>query len=125
MIRQRMGSTDSGRTVGCVAAAVAALSMLAGVASAQDCTTLLSLFQQGRRSTEIARMTGLTTTEVESCRRQLRRPIFVGPAGVPPVNAAGPPPRNPAGPPPRNPAGPPPRNPAGPPPVGHEVQRLP
>ena len=107
------------------AGALAAMFGFAATAEAQDCTTLLSAFQQGLSAAQIARMTGLTTNDVERCRRQLSRPIFVGPAGAPPVNAAGPPPRNPAGPPPLGAAGPPPVNAAGPPPVGHEVKRLP
>ncbi len=97
----------------------------APAAHGTDCGSLLSLFQEGRSTVEIARMTGLTSTEVGDCRRELSRPIFVGPEGVPPYGAAGPPPRNAAGPPPGGAAGPPPVGPAGPPPKGREVKRLP
>ena len=94
-------------------------------ARAQDCTTLLSLFQRGLSTAQISEMTGLSGNDVESCRKQLSQPIFVGPAGPPPLGAAGPPPRGAAGPPPLGAAGPPPFGAAGPPPVGHEVKRLP
>ncbi len=94
-------------------------------ARAQDCTTLLSLFQRGLSTAQISQMSGLSDNDVESCRKQLSQPIFVGPAGPPPVGAAGPPPRGAAGPPPLGAAGPPPFGAAGPPPVGHEVKRLP
>lgn len=97
----------------------------AGAARAQDCTTLLSMFQQGRSDGAIAQVTGLTRNDVARCRRELQRPIVVGPEGPPPVGAAGPAPRNPAGPPPRGAAGPPPVGAAGPPPVGREIKRLP
>ena len=106
-----------------VAVAVSVTSV--GVARAQECTTLLSLFQQGLNDVEIARSTGWTSNNVAACRRQLQRPIIVGPQGAPPVGAAGPAPRNAAGPPPVGAAGPPPVGAAGPPPVGHEVKRLP
>jgi len=96
---------------------MAASLALAGAARAQECTTLLSLFQQGLGNVEIARRTGWTTNNVAACRRELQRPIVVGPAGAPPVGAAGPAPGNAAG--------PPPVRAAGPPPVGHEVRRLP
>jgi len=94
-------------------------------ACAQDCGWLLGLFQQGLSTQEIAQGTGLTTVQVESCRRQLQQPIFVGPEGAPPHGAVGPAPRNPAGPPPGGAAGPPPAGAAGPPPVGHKIKRLP
>jgi len=106
-------------------AALAASVSFVGVARAQECTTLLSLFQQGLSNAEIARSTGWTTNNVAACRRQLQRPIIVGPQGPPPVGAAGPAPQNAAGPPPRGAAGPPPIGAAGPPPVGREVKRLP
>jgi hypothetical protein len=105
--------------------AIAVSLLFAGIAWAQDCTALLSLFQQGFNAAQIAEMTGLTGNQVEACRQQLSRPIFVGPAGAPPVNAAGPPPLNPVGPPPLGAAGPPPVGAAGPPPVGQEIKRLP
>jgi hypothetical protein len=107
------------------AAAVAASVTLVGAARAEECTTLLSLFQQGLSNVEIARSTGWTTNNVAACRRELQQPIIVGPQGPPPVGAAGPAPRSAAGPPPRGAAGPPPVGAAGPPPVGHEVKRLP
>lgn len=135
--RTRIGS---GRLL--VAGAVLSASVVsAGAVHAQSCTALLGLFQQGRSNVQIARATGLTTTDVAGCRRELQRPIFFGPAGPPPLNAAGPSPRNPAGPPPLHAAGPPPLGAAGPPPlgaagppplgaagpppVGREVRRLP
>ena len=94
-------------------------------ARAQDCALLLDLFQQGFSTTEIARNTGLTVNQAEACRRELSRPIFIGPPGPPPLNAPGPPPRNAPGPPPLGAAGPPPLGAAGPPPVGWDVKRLP
>lgn len=106
-------------------AALAASVTFVGVARAQECTTLLGLFQQGLSNVEIARATGWPSNNVASCRSALQRPIIVGPAGAPPVGAAGPAPRNAAGPPPVGAAGPPPVGAAGPPPVGHEVRRLP
>jgi len=98
---------------------------LSGMASAQDCTAFLNLFQQGLSDQQIAGATGLTTNDVAACRRQLQRPIVVGPQGPPPVGAAGPAPRRAAGPPPVGAAGPPPVGAAGPPPVGREIKRLP
>ena len=97
----------------------------AGGAQAQDCPSLLGLFQQGRSDVEIARRMGLTTNDVAFCRSQLQRPIVVGPEGAPPVGAVGPVPRGAAGPAPRGAAGPPPLGAAGAPPVGREVKRLP
>ena len=97
----------------------------AGMARAQDCTAFLNLFQQGLSDRQIAGATGLTTNDVAACRRQLQRPIVVGPEGPPPVGAAGSAPRRAAGPPPVGAAGPPPVGAAGPPPVGREVKRLP
>jgi hypothetical protein len=121
---------ESERTIGSWGLWLAGVTMAAsvtfvGIAPAQECTTLLSLFQQGLSNVEIARSTGWTTNNVAACRRELQRPIIVGPAGAPPVGAAGPAPRNAAGPPPVGAAGPPPVGAAGPPPVGHEVRRLP
>lgn len=118
---------------------ILALAFVAGVvalgspARAQDCTALLDMLQQGLGSAEIARITGLPVNSVEECRRELSRPIRVGPAGPPPLGAAGPPPLGAAGPPPRGAAGPPPFGAAGPPPfgaagpppVGRDVKRLP
>ncbi len=92
---------------------------------AQDCSALLGLFQQGRSTIEIARVTGLTGNEVEACRRQLSRSSFVGPAGRAPQGAAGPAPVGAAGPPPVGAAGPPPLGAAGRPPVGGAVRRVP
>ena len=105
----------------------------AGTARAQDCMSILPLLQQGRGAVEIGKITGMTATEVEACRRELSRPIHVGPEGVPPRGAvgpppnraAGPPPVGAAGPPPLGAAGPPPVGAAGPPPVGRDVKRLP
>jgi hypothetical protein len=103
----------------------AAVLSCAAPAPAQDCTPLLGLFQQGRNTTEISRMTGLNRNQVESCRKELSKPIYVGPAGAVPLGAVGPGPRNAAGPPPVGAAGPPPVGAAGAPPVGREVKRLP
>ena len=118
----RLGSWNR---VGETLAAVTIVLVCATAARAQDCSALLSLFQQGRSTVEIARATGMTGNEVEACRRQLRRPTFVGPQGPPPLGAVGPAPRNAAGPPPVGAAGPPPFGAAGAPPVGHDVKRLP
>lgn len=114
----RLGSWRVLVVVGAVLAA-------AGVAQAQNCTTLFDLFQQGLSNVEIANATGLTANQVAGCRQQLQRPITVGPAGPPPLGAAGPPPHNPAGPPPLGAAGRPPLGAAGPPPVPREMKRLP
>jgi hypothetical protein len=120
--RMRLGSWNR---VGETLAAVTIVLVCATAARAQDCSALLSLFQQGRSTAEIARATGMTRHDVKACRQQLRRPIFVGPQGPPPLGAVGPAPRNAAGPPPLGAAGPPPFGAAGPPPVGHDVKRLP
>jgi len=121
-MRTRIGSWQ----VLIVAAVVATMSIAwAATARAQDCTSLLSLFQQGLSDADIARATGLPTNSVASCRRDLQRPIVVGPAGPPPLGAAGPPPVGAAGPPPVGAAGRPPLGAAGPPPVSREVKRLP
>jgi len=104
---------------------VASLTLTVTAARAQDCVSLLDLFQQGRSVVEISRLTGLTTTDVADCRRELSRPIHVGPAGPPPLGAAGPAPRGAAGRPPIGAAGAPPIGAAGPPPIGRDVRRLP
>lgn len=106
-------------------ALTSAVFLAAGPVRAQDCGPLLGLFQQGRNSTEIARITGLQRYQVEACRRALSKPIVVGPEGAPPLEAVGPGPKRAAGPPPVGAAGPPPKGAAGVPPVGHEVKRLP
>ncbi len=113
------------RCLGAGLAMVLITVIAASEAYATDCMVLLGAFQQGRSNVEIGRMSGLTATEVQDCRRELSRPIFVGPDGAPPVGAAGPAPRNAAGPPPIGAAGAPPSGAAGPPPVGREVKRLP
>lgn len=94
-------------------------------ATAIECTLLLGLFQQGASDAEIASVTGASLSVVNECRRELRRPVFVGPTGLPPVGAAGAPPAGAAGPPPVGAAGRPPAGAAGPPPVGRELRRLP
>ncbi len=86
---------------------------LGGLASAQDCTAFVSLFQQGLSDQQIAGATGLTTNDVAACRRQLQPPVMVGPQGPPPMGAAGPPPFGAAGPPPVGAAGRPPVGAAG------------
>jgi hypothetical protein len=116
--RSRMVRRAAVAVVGGVLAAAAA-------ASAQECTSLLPLFQAGRSDEEIAHGTGWNINDVHWCRRDLSRPIEVGPAGVPPARAAGPPPVKAAGPPPVGAAGPPPVGAAGPPPVGRTIKRLP
>jgi hypothetical protein len=107
------------------AIALTAAASAPGGAHATDCGSLLGLFQAGRSTVEIARMTGLSSTQVQDCRRELSQPVFVGPEGAPPLGAAGPPPRNAVGPPPLGAAGPPPLGAAGPAPRGREVKRLP
>lgn len=93
--------------------------------NANDCMALLPLFQRGLSDPEIAAETQLPFAVVESCRRELSRPLPVGPAGAPPMGAVGAPPAGAAGRPPLGAAGPPPMGAAGPPPVGRDVQRLP
>jgi hypothetical protein len=105
--------------------AIVALLVTSRVAHGQDCGPLLSLFQQGRNTTEISRITGMPRNQVEGCRRELSKPIFVGPEGSPPLGAVGPAPKRAAGPPPVGAAGPPPLGAAGPPPLGRKVKRLP
>jgi len=105
--------------------AAAVVLLCAAPVRAQDCGWLLGSFQQGLSTDEIARDTGLTANQVETCRRQLQQPIFVGPEGAPPQGAVGPAPRNAAGSPPVGAAGRPPVGAAGPPPVGREIKRLP
>lgn len=107
------------------AAGIGVALLLASTSTARaDCMTLLPLFQQGGGAAEIAQLTGLPFAQVESCRRELSRPIVIGPDGAPPVGAAGPPPVGAAGPPPVGAMGRPPVGAAGPPPVGHVVRRL-
>jgi hypothetical protein len=107
--------------MGLVAAVLlAAVLVSMRTARAQECTALLDMLQQGMSSARIAGITGLSVDEVEGCRRQVSQPIFVGPAGSPPLGAAGPVPRGAAGPPPMGAPGPPPIGAAGPPPVGHK-----
>jgi hypothetical protein len=86
---------------------------------------LLAPMQQGLSDREISRLADLPVNVVRNCRRDLQRPIRVGPDGYPPLNAPGAPPLGAAGPAPRNPAGPPPGGAAGPPPVGRDIQRVP
>jgi len=108
-------------------AVVAALLVCSAAADAQYCSSYLGLYQQGASDAQVARLTGLSVSEASFCRRVLSEPVYIGPAGAPPVNAAGRPPGpNAAGPPPGpNTVGPPPSGAAGPPPVGRSVQRLP
>ncbi|MCK6555350.1 hypothetical protein L6Q96_12350 [Candidatus Binatia bacterium] len=96
-------------------------------AEAQYCSSYLGLYQQGATDAQVARLTGLSVYEARFCRRVLSEPIYIGPAGAPPVNAAGRPPGpNAAGPPPGpGMLGPPPGGAAGPPPVGRDVRRIP
>lgn len=101
------------------------LTLALSPAQANDCMTLLPLFQQGGSDAQIAQYTGLPLAAVNSCRGQLSRPIYVGPAGAPPMGAVGPPPGGAAGRPPLGAAGPPPMGAAGAPPVGRDVKRLP
>lgn len=99
----------------------------AGGAAGQDCAAYLSLYQQGASDLAVARLTGMSVTEAAFCRRVLSEPVYVGPAGAPPVNAPGRPPGPGAAgaPPGPNAAGVPPGGAAGPPPVGREMRRLP
>jgi hypothetical protein len=107
---------------------VASFSLLlfsAAPAAAQFCESLLGPMQQGLSDREIASLSDLPLHVVRNCRRDLQRPIHIGPEGSSPLNAAGGPPRGAAGPAPRNPAGPPPVGAAGAPPVGRDIQRVP
>lgn len=94
-------------------------------AQANDCMILLPFFQRGLSDAEIAAQTQLPFAAVESCRRELSRPLPAGPSGVPPMGAVGPPPAAAPGRPPSGAAGPPPMGAPGPPPVGRDIQRLP
>ncbi|GBD25399.1 hypothetical protein HRbin30_00718 [bacterium HR30] len=94
-------------------------------ASGNDCMVLLPMFQRGLSDAEIAEQTQLPFAVVESCRRELSRPLPAGPAGVPPMGAVGPPPAGAASRPPSGAVGPPPMGAPGPPPVGRDIQRLP
>lgn len=104
-----------------------ALGLGAAKVDAQYCSSYIGLYQQGATDAQVARLTGLSVSEAAFCRRVLSEPIYIGPAGPPPVNAAGRPPGpNAAGPPPGpNAVGPPPGGAAGPPPVGRDVRRIP
>lgn len=94
-------------------------------AAAQFCESLLGPMQQGLSDRQISRLADLPVYVVRNCRRDLQRPIRIGPDGSPPVNSAGPPPLGAAGSAPSNPAGAPPFGAAGAPPVGREIQRVP
>jgi hypothetical protein len=108
-----------------IVVALAALLWAESAARAADCVALLPLFQRGGSDAQVAEATGLPFAAVSSCRRELSRPVYVGPAGAPPMGAAGPPPMGAAGRPPMGAAGAPPMGAAGPPPVGRDVKRLP
>jgi hypothetical protein len=112
-----MRNTDTWKRL--LVAVVVALTgaVTAAPVAAQECVVLLPLFQQGKGDAAIAAITGLPRNAVSACRRELRRPISVSPAGAPPVGAAGPPPVNAPG--------PPPVGAAGAPPVGRDINRLP
>ncbi|GIW45991.1 MAG: hypothetical protein KatS3mg077_3273 [Candidatus Binatia bacterium] len=112
-------------TAALLAFLVCALAFRALPAHANDCMVLLPLFQRGLSDADIAAETQLPFAVVESCRRELSRPLPVGPAGAPPMGAPGAPPAGAAGRPPMGAAGQPPMGAAGPPPVGRDVQRLP
>jgi hypothetical protein len=107
------------------AAFAAVLLISANPAAAQYCESLLGPMQRGLSDREIARAADLPLHVVRNCRRDLQRPIRVGPDGSPPVGSAGPPPVGAAGPAPFGSAGPPPGGAAGAPPVGREIQRVP
>jgi len=104
-----------------------ALCFATETANAQYCSSYIGLYQQGATDAQVARLTGLSVSDAAFCRRVLSEPIYIGPAGAPPVNAPGRPPGpNAAGPPPGpNTVGPPPGGAAGPPPVGRDVRRIP
>ena len=105
---------------------VAAIVVLqAAPARAQFCESLLGPLQQGYSDREISRLADVPIHTVRNCRRDLQRPIQVGPDGFPPINGAGSPPLGAAGPAPRNPAGPPPVGAPGGAPVGRSIQRVP
>ncbi len=108
-----------------MAAAAALLFVGLAAPASADCNALLPLFQQGGSVAQVAQATGLSFAEVDLCRRELSRPVYVGPAGAPPLNAAGAPPLGAAGRPPMGAAGAPPIGAAGPPPLGRDVRRRP
>ena len=116
-MRHLDSSRESRRARRVALALFAATSSAAPVASAQDCTNLLALFQRGATDEQIAQGTGMNINDVHWCRREFSRPIEVGPAGVPPAGAAGPPPARAAG--------QPPMGAAGAPPGGRTIKRLP
>jgi len=106
--------------------AIATISLSSSApADAQFCESLLGPFQAGLSDREIARGANLPVSTVRNCRRDLQRPIQLGPDGFPPVNGAGPPPVGAAGRAPGKAAGPPPVGAAGAPPVGRQIQRVP
>ena len=96
----------------------AALGMLPSLASAQDCGEIQELLRQGNSVAQISRATGLSSAQIEGCRRVTRQKGFRSPQGPPPLGAAGPAPHGAAGPPPHGAAGPPPHGAAGPSPFG-------
>jgi hypothetical protein len=96
----------------------AALGMLPSLAAAQDCGQIQELLRQGNSVSQISRATGLSSVQIEACRRATRQKTFTSPQGPPPLGAAGPAPPGAAGPPPHGAAGPAPHGAAGPPPFG-------
>ncbi|HYD50409.1 MAG TPA: hypothetical protein VEB21_18785, partial [Terriglobales bacterium] len=86
---------------------MASLVVLPRASQAISCMALLDPLRAGYSNGEIAYYWGVAEAEVDHCRRELSRPIVVGPAGPPPKGAVGPPAWRPAGPPALGAAGPP------------------
>lgn len=105
-------------------ASAALLLTLIAPAAGQSCVDLLEPMRAGLSDRQIARIMGLSMAEVGFCRRELQRPMRIGPAGPSPQGAAGPPPFGAVGPPPFGAMGPPPFGAAGPSPAGTTLRRL-
>lgn len=67
-------------------------------ARAQDCGAVEALLRQGQSVLQIARATGLSSGQVEACRRARRKRQVISPAGPPPHGAPGPAPHGAPGP---------------------------
>ncbi len=91
----------------------------------QYCYLLIDPLRAGLSNRDIAQRSGLTEADVAFCRRELSRPVLVGPPGMSPHEAIGVPPSGAVGPPPHGAIGPPPFGAMGPPPSSREVKRLP
>jgi hypothetical protein len=87
-------------------------------AGAQSCAQIDDLLRRGMTVLQVARATGLSSKEVEACRRGLRQGQVNSPAGPPPYGAAGPAPHGAAGPASHGAPGPAPHGAPGPAPHG-------